>query len=843
VSHADEKQKVGREPCFLCELDLDTCSRFHPVGRSLDPTLHTDTTAAYNDNLLAQSENQGSGTWTKSNTTAVETTDTVAPPDGSERSWLLTDTSGAVFGSVVQSLTSSTSGNSIVMAIAKAGTSTVTRLYLFDTIGTFAKYNCDYTWAAGVPTAGAPATGSNAGVESLGDGWYILYGESTAIASGNAHDFTIYPDRSVVGGLGTVHCAGAMWHDGTTRLEYQVTEALDGTSTNIRLTTGGIVGYNTYLNQRAIIDATTIYKIERSHTGYVRVEGDASGEGIGTDIEIGDFCNASPTDDPCFNTFPSCQDTTNYARSTKTYKFAQPRVRIPGGSGYISSLRDVNIDTPMISRGEGFSVRGNATLVFEDHPHHDRGVDPYVAFRSYVPEEQGTYFGKWLARNRNYQNRVARIKSGYISDDGFDPTDAATGGDFETRSYLLDRFTGPSLSNKVTVTCKDALKPAADRRSQAPIASQGVLAADITDSDVSLTLAPTGIGDAEYPTSGTLRIGSEILTFTARTGDVISSIARGQSNTPADDHKADDTVQLCLVYDAARIDDVLYEQLVTYGNIDATYITKADWTSQVDEWLGSSQIDDVISEPTGVMSLVNGILTDYMVDMWWDDVAAQIRIKPLQPHGATPPTISDADDIVEDAMNVTDDPDARVSQVWVYYNRRDPTEPLDEERNYRIVKVDIDLSAESDNEYGEMRVEKIFSRNITLQGDALRLASRTLLARRDNPRRFKFVADASAEIDIGGYVTLDTRSVQDLTGANKSVVVYILGVSDTMGPGGHVADIVATDSAFNGRYGRIAPGGTPDYDAASDAEKQRYGFISEDTEPSFEDGEPAYLIV
>lgn len=51
---------------------------------------------------------------------------------------------------------------------------------------------------------------------------------------------------------------------------------------------------------------------------------------------------------------------------------------------------------------------------FRDHPHNDRLVDPYLDQRTYDPLGRGTFWTKWRARNPYYLNRVINFKTGYL---------------------------------------------------------------------------------------------------------------------------------------------------------------------------------------------------------------------------------------------------------------------------------------------------------------------------------------------------------------------------------------------------------------------------------------------
>lgn len=833
MTHAAEKVKPGRKPVTLCEFDLDYCSLIHPAGAAVASGAVNDTVAAYNRNYMLKTEEYDDAVWNTSNASAA--TSAEAAPDGSEQVYLIDDTSGAAYGYIYQDFTATFDDVSTLYFFCKYETATKTRIVIEDTTAVTVLGDVEYTWTAGVPSVTTETAGTG-GIGGPGSGWYYLYITTLTVVSGNNIRISFYPDYSAAASTNGTYVAGSMWYAGDLLREYQYEDARNGTETNIEVT-NGYTGYNTYATKNCIVDATTVYEVVRSHETYLRVTGDATGHGTGVAITVNDtrMCGADPSGEPCYNTYTTCRYTTDFTATTKTYYFAQPRVEIPGSSGYISSLRSASIDPPRISRGDGISVRGSASLSFQDHPHHDRGIDPYVDVRSYTPMNQGTFWGKLLRRNKAYQNRVCRVKTGYIGST-FDATN-----DFITRTYLIDKIDGPDNDGNVRMTCKDALKLASDERAQAPVANSGILSADLTAGGSSFTITPSGTGNAEYSASGTVRIGSELITFT-RSADTFTVVGRAQNNTTAAAHSTGDTVQECLVYDAARIDDILYELIVTYGGVAAGYITFADWTSDVDEWLASSNGTTVISEPTGVWELVNEILEQYMIDLWWDDTAAKIRLKTLQPPSSVPDTVSE-DKLIKGSVSVSTDTTSRVSRVWVYHSRWNPVVNLDETDNYRVINVSIDTDAESANEYNDTRVRKIFSRWITSTADAGRLATRFLNSRRDNPRTFMFALDAAESYAIGDYINISTAANQGEDGSNESRQLFILAASDVQGDiAGHRRTYEAVDSAFRYRYGRIAPNGTADYTLASAAEQAKYAFLADAT-PDMSNGDPPYVIV
>jgi hypothetical protein len=78
-----------------------------------------------------------------------------------------------------------------------------------------------------------------------------------------------------------------------------------------------------------------------------------------------------------------------------------------------TKINPTNVDRNSSPLGQ----RAAATIVFDDHPHSDFQVDPYLADRNYYPLDRGTFWSKWVARNPYYQNRPLRVYEQYIGDE------------------------------------------------------------------------------------------------------------------------------------------------------------------------------------------------------------------------------------------------------------------------------------------------------------------------------------------------------------------------------------------------------------------------------------------
>lgn len=528
----------------------------------------------------------------------------------------------------------------------------------------------------------------------------------------------------------------------------------------------------------------------------------------------------------CFNTRKTCQDFGNYLAAPKTYRFSN--VILPASSDLdfiaIPCISGITMAPTVIDPLNGIGKRASVVVTLKDFTLSDFGIDKYDAERPYDSGTRGTFWTKLLARNPYYQNRVMRVKVGYLVDG--EAPDAAN---FETRVYLLQLIDGPDRSGVIRLTAQDPLKLLDDARAKAPLANTGTLLATISPVDVSATLLPAGIGDAEYPASGVLVLGDELAQFT-RVGDVVTFITRGDHFSAAAVHQAGDAVQAALSYSGVGITAILYDMLVTRAGIPASYIDLAAWDAEVDTWLIDYSVATVIAKPVGLNQLVGELAQQCLFYIWWDERAHLIRLKAIRPlHNESSTDLDDDNNIIADTQSVTERPSDRRSQVWVCYGQKNPTVDLAKPYNFTNIEVVVDPAAESADEYDDSRIMIVYARWLpTGSGDEAEKLGRRLLHRyRDNPKTYKFKLDAKdSSLWTGDVVTATIRSVVDETGAKLPTAMQVLEVNETV-PGSEY-EYTLQDTQFKGRYAFWAPDAEPDYLVAGDRDRDRYAFWASD---------------
>lgn len=526
------------------------------------------------------------------------------------------------------------------------------------------------------------------------------------------------------------------------------------------------------------------------------------GDELVTIVEVDvDFCSLTYGESPCaavlgdtgstkcYNTAATCQDRDNYSPGTLTLRFGRPQAGIERYGPIIPSLESVNISPleinlmGMASDVSPFGRRETCDLQFRDHQHSDVIVDPYRTERlsgdaqadgtGFNPHERGTFWSKFVARNPYYEGFRVRVYEGSMGQDL---------ADMRVRHYIIDRIDGPD-DKGVTVECKDLFTLVEERKAKAPRASGGRVANDGgigAGSGETIQLTPVGIGDEDYPTSGRVAIGDEIAEF-SRSGDDMTLDTRGVLGTPAEGHDEDDRVQLVLSYEGEQAQDIVYDLLTEYANVDPARIPKAEWDSEANEYL-QTQYTAHLPEPESVEDLIGELTVQAGFTIFPRVDTDEIKLRAIvgSRFGSEGALISDERDIRQDSLEIERKPDRRVSQVWVYHGIRNWIEDVEEPSNYASRRIVADLQAESDEEYGQKSIKEVYGRWLPRYAGAPAetCGERILSLYRDTPFRATFSLDVSMDgkLQLAERLRLLCAELVDATGARieRSATPYKL---------------------------------------------------------------------
>lgn len=563
----------------------------------------------------------------------------------------------------------------------------------------------------------------------------------------------------------------------------------------------------------------------------------------------------------CFNSLPTCQDSANFVSADFPYRFSTDRLdglQTPGDAPTMPTIISVQSTTAILTPGKGMGVRSSVTVTLQDHPWGDVGADPYLSTRTYDPNSQGTFWGKWLARNKYWANRRLVVKTGYLTDTG-----AYDASNFRTRSYIITDISGPDANGVVVINAKDPLRFADGEKAKVPTPSTSKLAVAVTSGATSLSIAPAD-DLLSWWTSGQryIRIEEEIMLVTAQTGigtaAATLTVTRGTmplryepAYNVSDPHAAGVAIIPCHNYEEQMLYDVLYHLLNTVSGIDAAYLDYANWKSLIDDQYSYLSISALITSPTDAKTLITE-LTQLGVIIWWHDRDQLVKLKGIRPSDPSVALLTESDNLVADSVQVLEDSAGLMTQTWMLFDLSWPLANMELLQSYRNTDVRVNLDRESANEYGRPSIRSVKSRWLTGADTATAIQiNGNLLQQYEVVRKvISFSLDPKDDgFWVGDIVTVQARQMQNIYGAQTPVPILLTQMQEAGDSTGLIYKCVGLELlASQDRDAKIThpenlsdPTPAPaDYASASTSEKNAWVYISQNDASMPVDGAPAY---
>ena len=508
---------------------------------------------------------------------------------------------------------------------------------------------------------------------------------------------------------------------------------------------------------------------------------------------------------------------------------------VPGSPYILPLLKSVSTAPARVNlsgsdtNSGGLGNRASVSMSFEDGPHTDRLVDPYLGTRLHQPLERATFWTKWLTRNPYRYNYLTRVYEGYAGQ---------TLDEMTRREYVLTNTRGPTYGG-VTFTSKDPLTLVEDRKAEAPKASNGELQEDLGAATTVFTVVNASA--TEYDPSGTIRINDELMVYTSvvqtDTNIVFNISERGSDNTEASEHSSGDVVQACVRYSGARLDDVVRNLCVKYssmpfGLLDLT----GSFVEETDDFLSTYKLTTVISEPTTVTKLLSELQEQCGFSLFWDERISLIKMRASRGITEDPVRLTAESNILAGTFSIADKPNRRISRVNFYYDHRNPVLPFSP-ANFRAAKSNVDLPSETESQYGTAQIRNFFSRWINTGAEALNTASKLISRYSDVPREATFEMDAKdRSVWVGDVVEIEHFLDVDVDG-NNNVSRWTITSAEETTPGERVR-YTAEDTTLYGVVSRIQSDSAPDYTPGAD----KFLFWIGDNDGLLSDGSPCSRI-
>lgn len=529
------------------------------------------------------------------------------------------------------------------------------------------------------------------------------------------------------------------------------------------------------------------------------------------------------TGEPCYNTFHTCKSKTNYLKQTKDYEFVSIDAPLPfaGPRPYQKSVTLLPTEI-----GRELTVKGRLKLELHDEPDSDVDIDPYLSQRTSV---QGTYFKKLLARNPNYKGRPVAVYDGFLG---------------LAREEFIQRGLGKIETIKinkgvVSIEAVDGLKVLADIDIPPALDIKLVAAVDADFAELTLSTLEG------LPDSGYVRIGDEIIGFASldEPTNRLMVCVRGAFSTIAASHEAQEKIDCCRYYAPANPFDILESILV-----DDCGLTPADYDQDAlhywRDWPGGEvDFSALIVDPLSAEELFFEIL-DILDCSAWVGENLKITIRrniPNEPDRVYLPIGDDAQISAKDSQTDLND-SSRITRVILFWNKSALGKD-GEISSYARGDIGIDPEAESPNDFDEEIPKKIFCRWLRhgyLQEEILDSYVRDVVLRRlINQRDARPIITVSVElkdaaISTGDYMLLTTDELQTPAGLSISERYQVI----KRDPKGATLQLKLQQLGAN-PVCFIAPDDAPDFDSATDAQRE-YGYIA-DEDGTIDNG-PAYLI-
>jgi hypothetical protein len=559
----------------------------------------------------------------------------------------------------------------------------------------------------------------------------------------------------------------------------------------------------------------------------------------------------------CHNTFATCTFRSAYRREGAIeWMFAKPGDPFPWTGAQdgehirtncLPVLRSVSVISSTInvatSRiGESpFGVVGSLSFEIDDLPWRNEFGDFYRDDRAQIIE--APFWALWKARIGEAVTQCqVFLYTGY---------EGQTLDQFQRQRYDLRTVNGPS-NGSVKGEADSPLRKLGRRYAQFPRATDIQLINPLDTSSLAVRVRVQSEADLDDDFGNTaprkfLRIGSEVVQYTgfdevdAPVYD-LTGVQRGAIGTQPQEHRADAACQRHGRFERIRGYEAVRYLIRDHTVIDNDLIDDAQWDAEGSTFLGTIQLTGDVPEPTPVESLAGELARDGLFNIWWDDREQTIPLLANRPPTEVPFFVSDDYNIVANGSALMTDTEARITRARLSYGKIDPLAG-DDFVNFDFERIRISVDGElPDFADGSIRESRIVSRWIRTVANAILVNASILQRYRFSPDYMLIDLDAKDRdaVLLGGVVDLETKDV--ITSEGEKDVQRWQVISWTEIEPGHKFRVKLQSYFFVGRFARIMPNSAPDYETATQAERDTGGFIADNVTGLMPNGDPPYLL-
>ena len=465
---------------------------------------------------------------------------------------------------------------------------------------------------------------------------------------------------------------------------------------------------------------------------------------------------------PGFGTPLSCDQLSD---GMKTYKFAEVDAPLLPGSEIYRLITNISETPTELKSGRGIASRASLNITFTDIV--DADPNPFAPGVTAAVKAQGTYMAKFFARNVT-KNKNIRIKNYRLESDG--SIDLVNGA--ETRHYIIDSAKGKN--SKWSISCKDELSRINLGESVWPLPLEGSLKSDLNATDLFFTVDDK----TAYVAGDTVRIGDELIKVSSVSGigtgsAVVATLGRGVpitytntlSLTEKDEHSATDEIFVCEISNNEKIADLLRRILEDVG-VTVSNETKAKWDAELDVWLPSARINTLWIESKDTAEVLESILTYYLVDMWFDPVAQEVKISAINVWKESGAFIKENNEIDFESISKVSAESLRATRALVVYDKRFLA-TSDSVENYKKASLYKRTELEGADLYGEPKTKRFDFSQILDKSSADALVNR-YVDRYIDPYFYQWITqERKLSFKTGDIVNIDSSQEINFDGSNS----------------------------------------------------------------------------
>ena len=409
-----------------------------------------------------------------------------------------------------------------------------------------------------------------------------------------------------------------------------------------------------------------------------------------------------------FGTPLSCpiQDGTS-AVATKTFTFGTNNTPILPVSPIYRVITGISEIGTELKSGEGLAIRGGGSFTISDF----KGDPNLERASAQAIKDQGTFLGKWQIRNV-FEGREVRIKKYRISPNIDLVNDAEV-------TFYISKGLKSNGNGGFTLSFSDELSRVEFDQAQYPNNDPGSLRLDINDSTTTIPVDSITNWLAKTVPYVT-RIENELMTVQSvsnnQTATAVLNVAtRGAdigtpdfatllSKTRNESHDSGDEVFICEVADDDNIARVL-QRILLSANMPIGIIPFAFWLLEISIWHPNNKISTVFFKAEDSDKVLLSILQVYMLDMWYDPVEREIKLKAISEWQTADATVTEGREIDFDTLRIIDQESLRFSRAFIAFDKKFLTDP-EEEGSYARGAFSIKSTLETEAFYGDPKTKR-----------------------------------------------------------------------------------------------------------------------------------------